>query len=1216
MRRISLRVTAAVAALVVGAIPAAVAAPDRAPAPPGGATGGDGVAAPAAATGRVVVTLLTGDRVSFLPDEDHPAGGSVVRIDAAPRPGGEPVSFRRTAADGTTLVVPSDVATLVPARLDPSLFDVVALAAVQDPDGPGTGTGRGQTGADQAGGGQGAAPGTAIPVIVRGGANLPGAPAARVLESIGATAGSLAPAHGSKGTPSPTSGTSASDTAAPDTSASRTSASDTASGGAASDAVTSGSATDTAPRGPASGATTPGGPPSDTTASGTRSLLKALADPARERRSAPRTAPKVWLDMPVEAADADSAPQVGAPQAWDAGYTGEGVTVAVLDSGIDTTHPDLAGAVVGERDFTDDPDGPDPTDGHGHGTHVASILAGSGAASDGAHRGIAPDADLLNAKVLDDNGDGLVSWSIDALEWAGTQDADIANMSLGQPWYYTDGTDPASLAVDAATERYDMLVVAAAGNDGPGRHTITPPGTATSALTVAAVDDADEQAWFSSAGPRFGDHALKPDIAAPGDGIVAARAAGTSLGDPVDDLHTALSGTSMATPHVAGAAAILAQQRPDLSARLLKSVLMTAAEDTPPNTWQEGAGRLWIPGALEQPVTVEPASLSLGLLTWPQRPETRTLTYTNPGAADTTLDLSATLRSDDGGDVPGGLLTLSAERLTVPAGGSATVDVTIDAGLTAGGLFGGEVTATDADGRSLRTVVGLSDEPESYRLRVEATGRDGAPAGADDWVTIMRLENSDDFFEFPAFPDDGVLEYRVPVGTYYVGGFVTDTAGTGPGSVTAVSAPEIAVDRDVTVTLDARDAVPVEVRTHRPAERESAGLTLAREVAGGSWAQDGSSVTAGQDLYALPTDHVDQGEFRLLTESHLRAPDDSPSYRYDMMHVHDGAVPDDLTEFAGRRTTATVRLDHRASHEGQRVESFTYAGVRNTGRWETSWTVDAPATVTQYLSTDPAVSWTHGVSPASWEHGRAPQLLSADRRYEPGERARETLLAQVHHAGFYVDPANDDATSVHRRADGFLSASLPPWVDDAGHSTQDPLDEFTTNRVRLWRDGELLDEGEFYPAVFAEVPDAEAGYRLRLDLTRDAEWWPLSTEVHADWRFRSGAVEETTALPLLQLDYGARLDAHNRGEETEVLRVSVGHQERSDGGRVQGLRLWWSADDGDTWRRAPVRERGEGRFDVRVTVPDGTEHVSLRAKAWDDAGSRLEETVIRAYAVE
>lgn len=189
-------------------------------------------------------------------------------------------------------------------------------------------------------------------------------------------------------------------------------------------------------------------------------------------------------------------------------------------------------------------------------------------------------------------------------------------------------------------------------------------------------------------------------------------------------------------------------------------------------------------------------------------------------------------------------------------------------------------------------------------------------------------------------------------------------------------------------------------------------------------------------------------------------------------------------------------------------------------------------------------------------------------------------------------------------------------MDDAGHAAREPVDEFTTSRLRLWRDGELLADEGFYPSVFAEVPDAEAAYRLRLDLARDAGWWPLSTRVSTDWTFRSGAVDETTALPLLRFDYGARLDGRNRGEETELLRVSVGHQELSAGGRVEGMRLWWSADDGDTWRRAPVRARGDGRFDARVTVPGGTEHVSLRAQAWDDAGSTIEETVIRAYAVD
>jgi len=136
---------------------------------------------------------------------------------------------------------------------------------------------------------------------------------------------------------------------------------------------------------------------------------------------------KIYLDEKVQAALADSVPQIGAPLAWAAGYDGTGVTVAVLDTGIDPTHPDLAGKIASEQNFTTDPDA---VDHFGHGTHVADTVAGSGAASGGLRKGVAPGAMLMNGKVLDSTGNGQDSWVIAGMEWAAENGADVISMSL------------------------------------------------------------------------------------------------------------------------------------------------------------------------------------------------------------------------------------------------------------------------------------------------------------------------------------------------------------------------------------------------------------------------------------------------------------------------------------------------------------------------------------------------------------------------------------------------------------------------------------------------------------------------------------------------------------------------------------------------------------------------------------------------------------------
>ncbi|MDX6259730.1 MAG: hypothetical protein QOH84_1418, partial [Kribbellaceae bacterium] len=301
-------------------------------------------------------------------------------------------------------------------------------------------------------------------------------------------------------------------------------------------------------------------------------LWKSL-DPTENARALSRGISKIWLDGRVRASLDKSVPQIGAPAAWQAGFEGSGVKVAVLDTGVDANHPDLQGKVKEAEDFSGSPTGPE--DHFGHGTHVAATIAGTGAGAGGTRKGVAPKADLLIGKVLGDDGYGYDSSIIAGMEWAAASGAKVVNMSLGGG--PTDGTDPLSQAVDRITAESGTLFVVAAGNDGADQ-SIGTPGTAQSALTVGAVDRNDQLADFSSRGPRLGDNGLKPEITAPGVDIVAARAAGTIMGDPVDDLYTAASGTSMATPHVAGSAALLAQAHPDWKADQLKNALVSTAK--------------------------------------------------------------------------------------------------------------------------------------------------------------------------------------------------------------------------------------------------------------------------------------------------------------------------------------------------------------------------------------------------------------------------------------------------------------------------------------------------------------------------------------------------------------------------------------------------------------------------------------------------------------
>jgi subtilisin family serine protease len=181
-------------------------------------------------------------------------------------------------------------------------------------------------------------------------------------------------------------------------------------------------------------------------------------------------------------------------------------------------------------------------------------------------------------------------------------------MSLGSG--STDGTDPMSQAVNSLTASSNALFVVAAGNTAFAVDVST-PAVADAASAVGAVDAGDHLAAFSSRGPRIGDHAVEPEITAPGVGIVAARAADTELGEVVDEHYVRLSGTSMATPHVAGAAAVLAQQYPGGTAAQLKAALTSTAKLTASLTvFEQGTGRFDVAKAVQQNAYASPPAQS------------------------------------------------------------------------------------------------------------------------------------------------------------------------------------------------------------------------------------------------------------------------------------------------------------------------------------------------------------------------------------------------------------------------------------------------------------------------------------------------------------------------------------------------------------------------------------------------------------------------------
>jgi serine protease AprX len=351
----------------------------------------------------------------------------------------------------------------------------------------------------------------------------------------------------------------------------------------------------------------------------------------------------VVLDRPAFATMDRTGDTVGATLArQEYGLTGQGVGVAVIDSGITPWHDDLylvggrdpriQNRIVHFKDFTGDSflrrlGWELPSDDYGHGTHVAGIIAGNGFDSGGARTGMAPGARLIGLRVLDGQGLGYISDVIAAIDYAvsvrKTYNIRIINLSVASGVFESYDTDPLAQAAKRAVEA-GIVVVAAAGNLGttedgtPQVGGITSPGNAPWVLTVGASSHQgtrtrrdDSVGAFSSRGPTWIDGDMKPDIVAPGVGTESLAAANSTLYHTYSDYlldgtrrtafkpYLSLTGTSMAAPVVAGTVALMLEANPDLTPNAVKAILQYTAQEREGTSWfAQGAGMLNTLGAI------------------------------------------------------------------------------------------------------------------------------------------------------------------------------------------------------------------------------------------------------------------------------------------------------------------------------------------------------------------------------------------------------------------------------------------------------------------------------------------------------------------------------------------------------------------------------------------------------------------------------------------
>jgi subtilisin family serine protease len=901
---------------------------------------------------------------------------------------------------------------------------------------------------------------------------------------------------------------------------------------------------------------------------------------------------KLWLDGKRKVLLDQSVPQIGGPVAWQAGYTGKGVSVAVLDTGIDATHPDLATQVVGEKNFTTE----SADDLVGHGTHVASTIAGTGAASDGKYKGVAPDARIYDGKVCE-------VWGCDesailaGMDWAANDvKAKIVNLSLGGQ--DTPDLDPLEEAVNRLTAQTGTLFVVAAGNEGPGDGTIASPASADAALTVGNVTKQDQLNPLSSRGPRIGDSAVKPDVTAPGTDIVAAKSKDSTIGEPVGDKYLRLSGTSMATPHTAGAAAILLQEHPSWTPAELKAALMGSAKVAADQTsFQQGAGRIDLTTAIKQSVVSEPGSVSFGKASYPHtddEPVTREVTYRNLGEAAVTLSLSSVLSGPDGTAAPVGALKLSTDSVTVPAGGTASVQATSDTSLGGvDGLYSGRITATGG-GQTVVVPVGVDKEVPTYTLTVKLIKPNGAP-DPDYPVSVKGVDND----EYDMVPPDenGTVTLRLAQGEYMLNQFQEFERGTDDWIFFTLLAPSVKLTADQTVVLDARKAKPVTTSVPKAdAVQANSDIGFDRKIKDGVYAYSAGGFLSGTMFTYNAGPKLPASELTGHVMSQWGVPGadglfTNTPYLYGIANFQPGDVPTGFERVVKQSDLATVDSTVNKAVEGRVFKTLYAVGPTGDGGWARIIRLDVPRTIRYYVDQTP-YGWSGTTTEdtdgsdlplGKWRLEAKPVIYRTGRYYE--ERWNAAAFG----------PSLSAFGPSTRTADR-MNIYLSTLADADGHSG---YIDTTSASTTLYRDGTEIGARDGFGISATGLPADKASYKLVA--TRAQDVWPFSTRVDLEATFTSSA--DQPEIPIHMVAFQPEVDGTNTmvRKPVTVLPFTV------EG--VKTVKIQYSDNGGVSWQRAPVA----GTKAIFPTPAGNT--VSLRSTATDAAGNSTTQTVISAYTM-
>ncbi len=648
----------------------------------------------------------------------------------------------------------------------------------------------------------------------------------------------------------------------------------------------------------------------------------------------------------------------------------------------------------------------------------------------------------------------------------------------------------------------------------------------------------------------------------------------------------------MAAPHVAGAAALLLQRHPDWTGEQLKAALIGSAADVGGAPERIGTGRLDVPRALDQTLTAGANTLDFGALAPPWEgadPITREVAYRNDGEADVTLDLALSTTAPGGGGAPEGLFSLAAETVTVPAGGTAAVEVVADpAAVPASddGHYGLVVTGTSGD-QQVRTAGTLTLEAEQHDITIEITGRDGAPAeGARAFVVGADAG-------FNALSAEGAVTGRVPTGDYLIEVVAPDPWGEGGTghSIEWAVAPRLAVDGPTTLEVDLREAERLDFTAPDPAAE-------LRELA---TTYESPGVSSWMWYFGAPPDGV--------SSLSIADPPAGHGFRVSLLSQHEGA---DGTQYLGHREVEgafpTGLVNHPAPSDMAHVAATVGTRADGAGGWAGAapeafglgigTELELPATADFRLQS--GTPWRLSGTQYGADGAGVQSAMYAPEEFPPGETSERTLNAGV------FGPAHPNGAAFFREGNllyGDLSLFAPGsaesgWAESGSGST------------RVYRNGELVRDLDVSVGGLAfGLADGEAEYRIVSTASRsELGYTDTSTQVTVDHTFTSATTEayEPVGGPLA-VRYSPVLAPDSTAPGGEDFAVPVAVQ----GGTATSLTVESSADGGENW--TTVHDGAGDVAEVTVGNPAAGGSVSLRATAVDADGNRTVQTIIDAY---